>query len=471
MSFGTQVKEELCRGEPARKCCARAEAYGVLLFCHTFAPREIKVVTGSAAFAGRLPELFRRAFRLSFDQRPEPGEAGKRIFLIHDPDKLSAIREIYGIDPAVSLAHHINFAVLEEDHCRTAFLRGAFLTAGSVSDPAKGYHLELVTSHYNVSRELSALLPEVGFSPKQTTRKSNYITYFKSSETIADFLTAVGAPLSAMELMNAKLEKHLRGSVNRRVNCDSANLDKAVDAALGQVEAIERYASVHGLDSLPDKLRETAHGYGASVTEYLAAVLIEAILAKQRREGRRRELPVALAVPINLRPHFPSKTLRNFILTVRPSIDPELGDYTFPEIVAQVHHHMRLHISRQEMQAVITRNVMLQKNRLLQIVPAPLKNLAMAVSYKIAGCRPYSTTFTNPGAFQVPAVMEPHIQRMEVILGQSYTPRANCASLSFGNTMEITFAGTVKESEVERDFFRHLVREGIHVKVISNREE
>ena len=76
MSFGTQVKEELCRGEPARKCCARAEAYGVLLFCHTFAPREIKVVTGSAAFAGRLPELFRRAFRLSFDQRPEPGEAG-----------------------------------------------------------------------------------------------------------------------------------------------------------------------------------------------------------------------------------------------------------------------------------------------------------------------------------------------------------------------------------------------------------
>lgn len=67
--------------------------------------------------------------------------------------------------------------------------------------------------------------------------------------------------------------------------------------------------------------------------------------------------------------------------------------------------------------------------------------------------------------------MEPHIQRMEVILGQSYTPRANCASLSFGNTMEITFAGTVKESEVERDFFRHLVREGIHVKVISNREE
>ena len=220
-----------------------------------------------------------------------------------------------------------------------------------------------------------------------------------------------------------------------------------------------------------DRLRETARGYGASITEYLAAVLIESILAKQRREGRRRELPVALAVPIDLRPHFPSRTLRNFILTVRPSIDPELGDYTFPEIVAQVHHHMRLHINRQEMQAVITRNVMLQKNRLLQLIPSPLKDLSMAVSYRLVGCRPYSTTYTNPGAFKVPEAMRPHIQRMEVILGQSYTPRVNCASISYGNTMEITFAGTVKETDVERDFFRHLVREGIHVKVISNREE
>ncbi len=218
-----------------------------------------------------------------------------------------------------------------------------------------------------------------------------------------------------------------------------------------------------------DRLREVAHGYSASVTEYLAAVLIESILAKQRREGPRRELPVALAVPINLRPWFPSETLRNFILTVRPVIDPELGDYTFPEIVAQVHHHMKLHINRQEMQAVITRNVMLQRNKLLQIVPAPLKNLGMDISYKIAGSRPYSTTYTNPGAFQVPKAMEPHIQRMEVILGQSYTPRANCASISYGNTMEITFAGTVKESDMERDFFRHLVKDGIHVKVLSNR--
>ena len=258
MSFSAQVKEELCRTPLSRRCCAQAEAYGILLFCHSFTAAEIKIVTSAPVFAKRLPALFRKAFKVDFDRTPEPAETGKRIFLITDPGKLAAIREAYGSDPAVSLANHINFAVLEEDHDRAAFLRGAFLAGGAVNDPTKSYHLELVTSHYSVSRELAALLPEAGFEPKQTTRKSNYVTYFKPSETIADFLTAIGAPLAAMEVMNAKLEKHLRGSVNRRVNCDSANLDKAVDAALLQVEAIQRYSAIHGLDALPDKLRETA---------------------------------------------------------------------------------------------------------------------------------------------------------------------------------------------------------------------
>ena len=258
MSFGTQVKEELCRGEPARKCCARAEAYGVLLFCHTFAPREIKVVTGSAAFAGRLPELFRRAFRLSFDQRPEPGEAGKRIFLIHDPDKLSAIREIYGIDPAVSLAHHINFAVLEEDHCRTAFLRGAFLAGGSVTDPDKRYHLELDTGHAQASREVATLLTEMGFLPHSVRRGGSSVIYFKQSEHIEDLLTTIGAPAAAMDIMTAKVDKEIRNGANRAMNCDMANVNKTIDAALEQKNAIQRLQENGRLERLPEKLRQTA---------------------------------------------------------------------------------------------------------------------------------------------------------------------------------------------------------------------
>ena len=201
------------------------------------------------------PALFKKAFKLSFDRLPE-GE-GKQIFSITDPAKLAVIRQTYG-EEGGGLALHINFAVLEESCCRVSFLRGAFLAGGSVTDPRKGYHLELATSHHSVSREMLALMREEDFSPKDAQRKGNSVIYFKQSESIENFLTAVGAPLSAMEVMNAKLEKDLRGSVNRRVNCDAANLDKAVEAALIQVEAIRRLEERGELAQLPDKLRETA---------------------------------------------------------------------------------------------------------------------------------------------------------------------------------------------------------------------
>ena len=255
LTFSARAKGELCRQPLNRRCCAQAEAYGVLLYCNRFDGREIRIATESEDFARRLPLLFRKAFKLEFDRRPEEG-ALKRVFAVTDPDKLGAICAVYGYDPAQSLAHHINYAVLEEDHCRTAFFRGAFLAGGSVTDPSKRYHLELATSHLSVSREFHALLLEMGFSPKESRRKANAITYFKQSDAIEDFLTAMGAPLAAMELMNAKAEKDLRGSINRRVNCDAANLDKAVDAAQGQIEAIYKLEERGMLENLPDKLKE-----------------------------------------------------------------------------------------------------------------------------------------------------------------------------------------------------------------------
>ena len=255
MSFSSEVKAELCRTALSRRCCAQAEAYGVLLYCNQFTPRQVRIVTESAEFAQRLPALFQKAFRLAFDRMPEEG-AGKRTFQITAPDKLCALFSAFGQNPAESLAHHINFAVLEEEHCRTAFFRGAFLAGGSVTDPAKRYHLELATAHLSVSGELRALLLEAGFSPKETLRKGNSLTYFKQSEAIEDFLTASGAPMAAMEIMNAKAEKDLRGSVNRRVNCDAHNLDKAVDAAQEQIEAIYTLEQRGMLAELPDKLKE-----------------------------------------------------------------------------------------------------------------------------------------------------------------------------------------------------------------------
>ena len=177
MSFAGDTKTELCRTKLTRVCCAQAEACGILLFCNHFSPRQVRIITESAAFAQRLPLLFQKAFGLGFDGRGGEGP-GKRVFTITQPDKLRALWQACAFD-LNGPAHHINFGLLEEAHCRLAFLRGAFLAGGSAIDPKKGYHLEFSTTHFSVSRELTALLLELGFPPKASTRKSNYVTYFK----------------------------------------------------------------------------------------------------------------------------------------------------------------------------------------------------------------------------------------------------------------------------------------------------
>ena len=231
MSFSFEAKNELCRLPVQKLCCARAEAYGILLYCNTFSASEVRIITGNPALAARLPKLFHRAFGLRFDRLPEEGESGKLVFQITDGGKLRRIVDLLGFSPEQNLALHINFGLLEEECCRASFLRGVFFAGGSVTDPAKRYHLELATSHLQVSRELEVLLRECGYPPKSVARNGSFITYFKQSDQIEDFLTLIGAPVAAMSVMSAKLEKDLRNSVNRRLNCDSANLDKAVEAA------------------------------------------------------------------------------------------------------------------------------------------------------------------------------------------------------------------------------------------------
>ena len=281
MSFAGEVKAELCRGKLGRKCCAQAEACGVLLYCNRFSLSEVKIVTESPAFAQRLPGLFRKAFGVEFDEKGDPDTPGKRIFTISAPEKLALLWELCAVDPS-GPAHHINFGMLEETHCRLAFLRGAFLAGGSVTDPQKGYHLELATTHLRVSRELDTLLLELGYAPKETTRKANYITYFKQSEAIEDLLTAIGAPVSAMELMNAKAEKLLRNGVNRRVNCEAANVDKTVDAALEQRRAIQILRDRGALETLSPKLREAAQLREAPPELSLAQLASEPFILEDR---------------------------------------------------------------------------------------------------------------------------------------------------------------------------------------------
>ena len=258
MSFSSNVKAELCKDSLSKKSCAVAEGYGVLLYCNTFSSTEIRIITESRDFAARLPRLFKKAFGITFDQEPAAHDRGKLQFAISSEDKISRIFETLQMDLKASLTLHVNFGMLEEEAECMAYLRGAFLAGGSVTDPAKRYHLELTTSHYKVSRETCALLLDAGFSPKETTRGGNSILYFKQSNLIEDFLTAIGAPVCAMGVMEAKVEKDLRNGVNRRVNCETANLTKVVDASMEQVAAIRKLQKRGQLKDLPPKLRETA---------------------------------------------------------------------------------------------------------------------------------------------------------------------------------------------------------------------
>ena len=256
-SFAGKVKNELCRVPVQRLCCARAEAYGVLLYGNTFSPTEVRLITESADFAARLPRLFQRAFGLKFDRLPEE-ERGKLIFGITDRSKLDRIINQLGYDPRQNLVLHVNFGLLEDECCRTAFLRGAFLAGGSVTDPEKRYHLELDTGHAQASREVAALLTEMGFLPHSVRRGGSSVIYFKPSEHIEDLLTTIGAPAAAMDIMTAKVDKEIRNGANRAMNCDMANVNKTIDAALEQKNAIQRLQENGRLERLPEKLRQTA---------------------------------------------------------------------------------------------------------------------------------------------------------------------------------------------------------------------
>jgi len=258
-SFSYRVKEEICREFPARRCCLLAECYGILLYCNTFSPGGIRIVTEHPDFAARVLKLFRKAFGFDFDEIPdEQPESGKYSFRMTDPEKIAAVYAGFGLSTEDAVSLHLNRGVLENECCDFAFLRGAFLSGGSVIDPEKRYHLELSTTHQRICAQTYSLLLDVGFAPKDVVRNGSFVLYFKQSDQIEDFLTALDAPLCAMKIMEAKIEKQMRNRVNRVCNCDEANTEKMVRASREQLEAIAKLRASGVLESLPFKLQEMA---------------------------------------------------------------------------------------------------------------------------------------------------------------------------------------------------------------------
>lgn len=253
MSFTEEIKNELCKAQVGADCCVSAECLGMLLYCNRFATDKIRMVTAS-------PDVRRRArllFGICFGA--ELYEEGDRedTLVIDDPEVIRTIFDWYGYQFR-NTALSLNRAMVEEECCKAAFLRGCFLMGGYVTAGKSGYHLELVTSHYNVSNQVSALLYEMEMEPGSVTRRSNYVLYYKNSERIETFLSAIGATGAAMDLMLQKVEKALVNKINRKVNCENANFDKTLDAANRQLDAIRHLEETGMLAELSSDLQLTA---------------------------------------------------------------------------------------------------------------------------------------------------------------------------------------------------------------------
>ena len=296
ISFSASVKAEICKVNMQRSCCALAECFGILLFCNSFSAGLIRIITESREFGQRIPKLFRKAFSLQFDILPEEDTSGKLIFQITDRTKIETIMRAYGFSPKDTLALHVNLPVVEEDCCKAAFLRGAYLAGGSVTDPEKGYHMELTATHSCVSRETYTLIQEaMAFYPKSAKRGGGHVLYIKQSEMISDFLTYLGAPVAAMRIMEARLEKEINNKVNRRCNCDEANTSKVVEAAQEQLAAIRILRDTGKLEHLPNKLQQAAiareENPAASLTEL--AEMMEPPITKPAMNHRLKKLVLA----------------------------------------------------------------------------------------------------------------------------------------------------------------------------------
>ena len=215
---------------------------------------------------------------------------------------------------------------------------------------------------------------------------------------------------------------------------------------------------------------DRARSLNVTLTEYLTAALILSINDLQLREGhtKRQRRPVKINVPINLRRFYPTHTMRNFAIYVNPGIDARLGDYSFEDILKAVHHHMGSEVDEKLLNARIAANVNAEKNRFLRAAPLFIKNIAMRMTFNLVGDRKTSSSISNLGVVKVPPEMERHVKRFDFILGPLSRNRVVCAALSYKGTLYLNFTRTIRETDVEREFFRFLVRDGMHVKIESN---
>ena len=219
-----------------------------------------------------------------------------------------------------------------------------------------------------------------------------------------------------------------------------------------------------------DKLKEKAHEQGVTVTAFLAAVLAEAIEQRQLAEGRtgRKARPVKITIPVNLRKTFGMNTLRNFTLAVNIGFDPRLGSYTHEQICSLMGHQLAAETIPQRMAGRVAKNVDLQQNLLLRLIPLPIKKICMRTVYMLSGENKGCLNLSNMGVVTVPEAMQPLVERFEFVIGVQYTYPNNCSVATYNGKTYISMIRGIMESELERLVFSRLVELGVPVEIESN---
>lgn len=271
MSFSADIKNELSRSEAEKKCCTLAEIAGFVRVCGAIrlsggGRLELKLATENPAVARRMKTLLKQYFGvgtdLSIGQNPLQKRGHVYQLLVGAEDNAEQILRETGIlrvrEGCNFFPDDISSELVRSKCCRRAYLRGAFLGSGTISDPEKSYHLELNCNSEALANDFKRLVNSFGFKAKTAQRRNSHVIYLKEGEQISDFLALLGAHNHVMAFENVRIVKELRNKTNRIVNCENANLDKTIENAAKQLRDIGLIEEKKGLDSLPPKLREAA---------------------------------------------------------------------------------------------------------------------------------------------------------------------------------------------------------------------
>ncbi|MDP4178581.1 MAG: DNA-binding protein WhiA [Bacillota bacterium] len=271
MSFSSKVKNEICRVEDLTKEEAVAEISAIMKVSGTLSLGgrnhiSFNVITENPAIARRVFKILKHHFNIHIDILVKKGNSFKKnniyVMVITEEmgvrELLCSVGVLENKEGILSITYNIPKSIVEKDENRRAYIRGAFLGGGSISNPEKTYHLEFVTHNNDYAEQLSKIINKYNLSSKVIQRKGSFVVYIKEGEQIVDLLNIISAHSSLLELENIRIMKEMRNNVNRLVNCETANLSKTVNAAIRQVESIKLIQKEIGLQRLPKNLRDVA---------------------------------------------------------------------------------------------------------------------------------------------------------------------------------------------------------------------